>query len=122
MTAHKRYGKKGRPRAGTPLKATEWPIHAHGKPDAERIKHAKQLASCFVLGRNIPPEPLSDVEVSAGYKGQAQAEGGFRFLKDPLVFVSSLCVKNPPRLQGLLRVMTRSLLVYAVARRRLRQA
>src|SRR6266705_2174774 len=56
-----------------------------------------------------------------GYKGQAQAEGGFRFLKDPLFFVSSLFVKTPARIQGLLMVMTLALLVYSVTQRRLRQ-
>jgi transposase len=55
------------------------------------------------------------------YKAQAQAEGGFRFLKDPLFFVSSLCVKKPCRIQGLLMVMPRARLVYAVTPRRWRQ-
>jgi transposase len=59
--------------------------------------------------------------VIAGYKGQAQAEGGCRFLKDPLFFVSSLFVKKPCRIQGLLMVMTLALLVYSVAQRRLRR-
>jgi transposase len=45
-----------------------------------------------------------------------------RFLKDPLFFVSSLFVKKPTRMQGLLMVMTLALLVYSVAQRRLRQA
>ena len=57
----------------------------------------------------------------AGYKGQANVEGGFRFLKDPLFFVSSFFVKKPCRIQGLLMVMTLALLVYSVAQRRLRQ-
>ena len=55
------------------------------------------------------------------YKAQAHAEGGFRFLKDPMVFVSSLFVKKPSRIQGLLLVMPLALLVYAVTQRRLRQ-
>ena len=84
-------------------------------------QQAKQYHACFVLGSNIEPEQLSDAEVIAGYKGQAQAEGGFRFLKDPLFFVSSLFVKKPSRIQGLLMVMTLALLVYAVAQRRLRR-
>jgi transposase len=46
---------------------------------------------------------------------------GFRFLKDPLFFVSSLFVKKPCRIQGLSMVMTLALRVYAVAQRRLRQ-
>ena len=48
-------------------------------------------------------------------------EGGFRFLKDPLFFVSSLFVKKPTRIEGLLMVMTLALLVYSVTQRRLRK-
>lgn len=121
LIAHQRYAKKGRPTADTPLKATQWQIHAEVRPDAERLEVAKQQGACFVLGTNIGAEELSDVGVIAGYKGQSQAEGGFRFLKDPLFFVSSLFVKKPCRIQGLLMVMTLALLVYSVAQRRLRR-
>jgi transposase len=122
FTAHKRYGKKGRPTSRTPLKTTEWQIEAQVLPDAARMHHAKQLGACYVIGSNIPCDQLSDVEVITAYKAQAQAEGGFRFLKDPLFFVSSLFVKKPSRIQGLLMVMTLALLVYSVTQRRLRQA
>lgn len=54
FTAHKRYGTKGRPTPGTPIKATEWQIEAQGPPDAERINHAKQLGACSVIGSNMP--------------------------------------------------------------------
>jgi len=59
--------------------------------------------------------------VIRAYKAQSGVEGGFRFLKDPLFFVSSLFVKKPSRIQGLLMVMTLALLVYALTQRRLRQ-
>ena len=117
----KRYAKQGRPMADTPIKAIEWQMQAQVRPDPERLEEAKQHKACFVLGTNIEAEQLSDAEVITGYKGQAQAEGGFRFLKDPLFFVSSLFVKKPCRIQGLLMVMTLALLVYAVAPRRLRR-
>jgi transposase len=120
--AHKRYEKKGRPTAETPLNAIEWQRQVQVRPDAERLEEAKQPKACFVLGTNIRADELSDAEVIAGYKGQAQAEGGCRFLKDPLFFVSSLFVKKPCRMQGLLMVRTLALLVYSVAQRRLRQA
>ena len=122
LLAHKRYATKGRPTPKTPIKATEWQLHARVRPDVERLQQAKQYHACFVLGTNIGADELSDAEVIAGYKGQAHAEGGFRFLKDPLFFVSSLFVKKPCRIQGLLMVMTLALLVYSVAQRRLRQA
>ena len=73
-----------------------------------------------MLGTNIDASELSDAEVITAYKGQAQVEGGFRFLKDPLFFVSSLFVKKPSRIEGLLMVMTLALFVYSVAQRRLR--
>src|SRR5438552_3090409 len=85
------------------------------------MRHRTQHNACFVLGTNIAASQLRDPEIIAAYKAQAQAEGGFRFLKDPLFFVSSLFVKKPSRIQGLLMVMTLALLVYSVTQRRLRQ-
>src|SRR5712671_7072464 len=122
LTEHKRYAGKGRPSAQTSVQATLWQIRAEVCPDAEAIHRQKQHKGCFVLGTNIEASDLSDAEVIAAYKAQSQVEGGFRFLKDTLFFVSSLFVKKPSRIQGLLMVMTVALLVYSVAQRRLRQA
>jgi transposase len=118
---HKRYGGKGRPSAKSPIKAIEWQLQATVRPDAETMRRSQQHKGCFVLGTNIETDDLSDEEVIAAYKAQSQVEGGFRFLKDPLFFVSSLFVKKPTRIQGLLMVMTLALLVYSVAQRRLRR-
>ena len=121
LIEHKRYAGKGRPSATTPIKAIEWQIRAQVRPDTEAIRHHQQLKGCFVLGTNIKAKALSDKQVIAAYKAQSQVEGGFRFLKDPLFFVSSLFVKKPTRIQGLLMVMTLALLVYSVTQRRLRR-
>jgi transposase len=121
LREHKRYGRKGRPTPASPIKAIEWQIQGHVRPDVDDIERRKQSQACFVLGTNIDERQVSDAEVIRAYKGQGQAEGGFRFLKDPLFFVSSLFVKKPSRIQGLLTVMTIALLVYSVAQRRLRQ-
>jgi transposase len=64
---------------------------------------------------------VSDRAVIQAYQSQAHAEGGWRFLKDPLGFVSSLFVKKPSRIHGGLTVLTFAFRVYAVAQRRLRQ-
>ena len=121
LIEHKRYACKGRPTPTTPIKAITWQIHGDARPDDEQIGYCKQCKACFVVGTNVDAHQLSDADVLQAYKGQAQAEGGFRFLKDPLFFVSSLFVKKPSRIQGLLMVMTLALLVYSVAQRRLRQ-
>jgi len=118
---YKRYGSKGRPTSTTPIKAIEWQILAQVRPDEASLERLKHFKACFVLGTNIEASLLSDAEVIRAYKGQARVEGSFRFLKDPLFFVSSLFVKKPARIQGLLMVMTLALLVYSVAQRRLRQ-
>jgi transposase len=121
LTAHKRYAGKGRPTASTPLKAIEWHIQAQVLADDEAMERDKQAKACSILGTNIDAREGSDTEVIAAYKGQAQVEGGFRFLKAPLFFVSSLFVKKPTRIEGLLMVMTLALLLYSVAQRRLRK-
>jgi transposase len=121
LIAHNHYARTGRPTPTTPLTSTEWQMQAQVRPDQERMTYRKQHEACCVVGTNSAPSQLSDPEVIQAYKAQAQAEGGFRFLKDPLFFVSSLFVKKPCRIQGLLMVMTFALLVYAVTQRRLRQ-
>jgi hypothetical protein len=120
LTAYKRYVGKGRPTSRTPLKASEGQIQAHVHADDEAIARDKQTKAGYVLGTNIDASALSDAEVITAYKGQSQVEGGFRFLKDPLFFVSSLFVNKPSRIAGLLMVMTLALFGYSVAQRRLR--
>jgi transposase len=82
--------------------------------------HTHQSACC-VIGTNMQAHQVSDAEVIRAYKAQSGVEGGFRCLKDPLFFVSSLLVKQPSRIQGLLMVMTWALLVYSLTQRRWRQ-
>ena len=121
LTAHTKYAQPGRPTPNTPIEKTRWQIHAQVEPDTEKIQKKQQHKACFVLASNIADTQLSDTEVLAGYKGQQQVEGGFRFLKDPLFFTAALFIKKPSRIQGLLMVMTLALLIYSVAQRRLRQ-
>ena len=118
---HKRSAGKGRPTPTSPLKAIEWQMQAQVRPAQEVIEAHKQQSACFVIGTNIQACHVSDAEVIRAYKAQSGVEGGFRFLKDPLFFVSSLFVKKPSRIQGLLMVMTLALLVYSLTQRRLRQ-
>jgi transposase len=90
------------------------------RPDLATITRQQQRKACVVLGTTMPVTALTAAEVVAGSKGHRAVERGCRFLKDPVFFVASLCVKKPSRLQGLLMVMTLALLVYSVAQRRMR--
>jgi len=85
---HKRYACKGRPTPTSPLKAIEWQMQAEVRPAQEVIEAHKPQSACFVIGTNIPARHVSEAEVIRASKAQAGVEGGFRFLKDPLFFVS----------------------------------
>jgi transposase len=51
--------------------------------------------------------------VRDGYKGQARAARGFRFLKAPQFLAASLYLKKPARVMALLMLMTVCVLVSA---------
>jgi len=121
MIAHKRYAGQGRPTANTPVKAIEWQLQARFIADQPRLEALRQTRACFIVATNIPDRELDDPQVFQSYKAQSNVEHGFRFLKDPLFFVSSLFLKKPSRIQSLLMVMTLSLLVYTLAQCRLRR-
>jgi transposase len=118
----KKYESKGRPKPESPHKLVYHITGVIQEKHAVRQEAIRQ-SSCFVVGTTILQKDLSDAEVIIAYKNQNNTvERGFRFLKDPLMFTSSLFVKKPERIMGLLMVMTLALLVYAIAQRRLHKA
>jgi len=119
-TSQARYARTGRPTPTTPIKGRDWQLHVTVAPDLASRQAQRQRKACFVLGTNIEATAVSDDQILPHYKGQGTTERGFRFLKEPMFFTSSLFVKKPSRIQGLLMVMTLALLVYAVAQRRMR--
>jgi len=120
LVEHKIYEGKGRPKKDAPVKRIEWQITAELRENEAVIKEAVEQKSCFVLATNIDEEALSAEALLKHYKAQSEVEKGFRFLKDPLFFVSSLFIKKPSRIDALLMIMTLSLLVYSIAQRRMR--
>ena len=118
---HKQYSGAGRPKKEADAKDTQWQIIATFVRDDEHVESQRQQKACFIIGTNVPESELDDWAVFQTYKNQSQVERGFRFLKDPLFFVSSLFLKKASRIQALLMVMTLSLLVYSIAERRMRK-
>ena len=118
----KKYESKGRPNPESPYKLI-YRITGIIQERQESKQEAIRQSSCFIIGTTIPQNEIKDADVIMAYKNQNDTvEKGFRFLKDPLMFTSSLFVKKPERIMGLLMVMTLALLVYAIAQRRLHQA
>lgn len=120
--AHHQYEGKGRPTKETPIKYTKWQILADIESDTSLITQAIEKKACFVLGTNASDDSLNDKAILYRYKEQSTVERGFRFLKDPLFFVSSLFIKKPSRIQALLMIMLLALLIYSIAERRIRRA
>lgn len=114
--------KRGRPTPESKTEVKGWRIQMKFEMDEGAIRRELNWKSCYVLGTNVALEKLSDKEIILGYKSQSSVEMGFRFLKDPVFFTSSLFVKKTSRISGLLMVMTLALLVYSIAQRRLRNS
>tara|TARA_R110002167_G_scaffold91458_1_gene245997 strand:+ start:37308 stop:37892 length:585 start_codon:yes stop_codon:yes gene_type:complete len=118
--AHKVYEGKGRPKKDAHVKQIVWQTSAKVEQKEEAIQHAIDQKSCFILATNADKKALTLEEILHHYKAQSAVKRGFRFLKDPLFFVSSLFIKKPSRIDALLMIMTLSLLVYSIAQRRMR--
>ncbi len=117
------YGKRGRPGPGA--QPDQLVYHITGALASRLTDRRARIdqQSCFILATNELDEgQLSSQAVLDGYKGQARAERGFRFLKDPQFLASSLYLKKPERVMALLMVMTICLLVYAALEYRIRNA
>jgi transposase len=118
----KRYARKGRPsKSKKNEKTITYFPHYTITPDAEAITLETTKKALFIVATNeLSEKKLSDQEVFCNYKGQQKVERGFRFLKDPLFFASSLFLKKPERIVALTTIMCLSLLVYSIGERKLR--
>jgi len=119
-----KYSRRGRPRKVI----HQNDVQQFYKAEYELVqnKQAIDLAvlkkAIFIVATNEHDHHLlTDVELFMNYKGQNHVEKGFRFLKDPLFFASSLFLKKPERIIALTMVMCLSLLVYSIGERKLRK-
>ena len=86
--------------------------------DQFRSRHSRFILATNQLDKTVLPAHKCLRE----YKRQQTVERGFRFLKDPLFFASSVFVKKPQRVEALALIMALTLLIYTLAERKLRQA
>ena len=117
------YGKRGRPGPGA--QPDQLVYHIAGALASRLTDRQARVDqhSWFILATNeLDEAQLPAPEVLAGYKGQARAERGFRFLKAPQFLASSRSLTKPKRIMALLLVLTVCLLVYAALEPRIRTA
>jgi transposase len=117
-----RHDKPGRPsKDASPRKV--YSVEASLERDEAAIAKTRQRSGRFILATNqvLEEERYTKDELLEEYKAQQSAERGFRFLKDPLFFTSSIFVKTPERVAALAMVMGLCLLVYTLGQRALRE-
>ncbi len=113
-------GKRGRPKKDDQELKKVYKIKAEFHRDETKIGCEKNKKGKFIVATN--DLKLDNNEALKEYKGQQSVERGFRFLKDPLFFASSVFLKKPERIVSLGMIMVLSLLVYSIAQFKLRKA
>ena len=117
------YDKAGKPKKDAV--PTRISYHVTGMVVPLDSEIAAQHVRCgrFILASNVlDSSQLSASDALREYKAQQGVERGFRFLKDPLFFASSVFLKSPKRIAALGMIMALCLLVYNLGQRQLRQA
>ena len=122
LTEIPHYSTRGRPDKEQPPTRIGFQVVGEVVEQPQAIEQAKNSKGKFVLATNeLDATSLDDETILSAYKGQnVSVERGFRFLKDPLFFASSLFLDKPQRIMALLMVMGLSLLVYALGERLIR--
>ena len=116
------YASAGKPSAKNIVVRTSYQVTASIVSDEKSIDIQKKRAGRFILATNVlTPQELSADDALKEYKAQQGTERGFRFLKDPLFFASSIFLKTPKRIAVLGMIMALCLLVYNLAQRQLRR-
>jgi transposase len=100
-------GKRGRPGPGAqPAQIVSHITGALAARLTDRQARVDQQRGFMLATNELDEGQLSSQAVLDGYKGQARAERGCRFLKDPQFLASSLSLTKPERIMALLMVMT----------------
>jgi transposase len=117
------YGKAGKPSKEDVPKRLSYRVTGTIVPVEHEIEAQQIRCGRFILATNVlDPEQLSANDALREYKAQQGVERGFRFLKDPMFFASSVFLKLPQRVAALGLIRALCLLVYNLGQRQLRQA
>ncbi|NJO51987.1 MAG: IS1634 family transposase [Leptolyngbyaceae cyanobacterium RM2_2_4] len=117
------YGKAGKPKKEDVPIRTSYTVKARIKAKEAEIRREYRKCGRFILGTNVlEPGQLRAEEALETYKKQQGTERGFRFLKDPLFFASSVFLKTARRIEALGMIMVLCLLVYNLSQRQLRES
>ncbi len=121
LQSEARYEHTSKPKKDASPQKIFWHLVPTVSIDESEVQAQIKKDACFIIATNILDEQeLSHEQVITTYKEQGSVERGFRFLKDPIFFASSVFVKKPERVVALSFIMVLSLLVYRLAEHLLR--
>lgn len=124
LTRSKRRDKRGRPKKSeTPEMETVYTLQVDiASVPPEVIEEQERCRGYFVLATNHKDAlELPAEQVLREYKQQSSVELRFKFLKDPM-FVDSLFLKTPERIEALGYVLLIALFIYLTLEERIRTA
>lgn len=122
VVAKPHYQKRGRPSKDEVPSHYTFHLKAKLTLNQKRVEALRTQAGRFIVATNLlEAENWSNQQVLLEYKDQT-CERGFRFLKDPLFFVSRVFLKSKKRIMVLMMVMTLALLVYSLGQRQVRKS
>jgi transposase len=122
-TEKRHYDKAGKPREEDVPKRISYRVTARVVPVECEIEAQRIRCGRFILATNVlDSQQLSADDALREYKAQQGVERGFRFLKDPMFFASSVFLKSPKRVAAVGLIMALCLLVYNLGQRQLRRA
>jgi transposase len=122
VEAKPHYPKQGRPAKDERPSHFSFHVKAQLTLNPDEVQAHRTQAGRFIVATNLLDEQTwSNEKVLLEYKDQT-CERGFRFLKDPLFFVSRLFLKSPKRIMVLMMVMSLAFMVYALGQRQIRQS
>ena len=116
----KKTGKRGRPKKDSNVIKHIFQIKATFQEDEEAIDNKRKQKGKYIVATNA--QNLDRETIYREYKEQQGVERGFRFIKDPRFFAESTFLKKEQRIVSMVMIMGISLLVYALAERKLRKA
>lgn len=137
IIAKPHYQRQGRPRPDDETSHYTYQIESTLCENQLVIENHRNQTGRFILATNLLDEERSlttsiDPElhqekwtndlILTEYKAQQSTERGFRFIKDPLFFVSRVFLKSTKRIMALAMIMTLALMVYSLGQRQCRQA
>lgn len=137
IIAKPHYQGKGKPRAGAEVSHYTYQIQSTLIENEIVVANHRNQAGRFILATNLLPDERSLIGTATiaplpekwnndiilkEYKAQQTTERGFRFIKDPLFFVSRVFLKSAKRIMALAMIMTLALMVYSLGQRQLRRA